>query len=326
MEMIDGIPLSQPGLIEAAGIDREEVARRGAELYLEMIFTHGFYHADPHPGNILLLPGNVIGLLDFGMVGRIDERLREDIEEMLLAIVHHDVPMLTRLIKRVGNVPPGLDDTGLANDVADFVGHYSTQALDQFDLSGALTDIVEIIRRHRITLPTQVAMLIKVLVTLEGTSKLLSPRFSLMEVMQPFHKRMVLRRLSPARQVQKLRRFWSEIEQLAEVVPQRLMQILEQVQAGRFDVHIDHRGLGPSVNRLVLGMLASALFLGSSLMLSYDVPPVLFLQPSWFGLHNLSILGLMGCAMSILLGLRLFWAISKSGHLDRKGERGPPAM
>ena len=95
---------------------------------MQMIFTHGFFHADPHPGNIVLLPGNVIGLLDFGMVGRIDERLREDIEDMLLAIVQHDVPMLVRIIKRLGQTPPQLDEAGLANDVADFVGHYSTQA------------------------------------------------------------------------------------------------------------------------------------------------------------------------------------------------------
>jgi ubiquinone biosynthesis protein len=126
MDMIDGIPLSQPGLLEAAGLDPEEVARRGAQLYLQMIFTHGFFHADPHPGNILLLPGNVIGLLDFGMVGRIDDRLREQIEDMLLAIVQHDVPLLVRVIKQIGKPPPQLDEAGLANDVADFVGHYST--------------------------------------------------------------------------------------------------------------------------------------------------------------------------------------------------------
>src|SRR5947207_923237 len=100
MDMIDGIPLSQPGVLEASGVDREEVARRGANLYMQMIFTHGFFHADPHPGNIVLLPANVIGLLDFGMVGRIDERLREQIEDMLTAIVQHDVPLLVRIIKR----------------------------------------------------------------------------------------------------------------------------------------------------------------------------------------------------------------------------------
>jgi len=320
MDLIDGIPLSQPGLLEAAGMDREEVARRGANLYLQMIFTHGFFHADPHPGNILLLPGNVIGLLDFGMVGRIDERLRENIEDMLLAIVQHDVPLLVRMIKQIGKPPQQLDEAALANDVADFVGHYSTQSLNQFDLAGALTDMTEIMRRYGIMLPPSVAMLIKTLVTLEGTAKLLSPHFSLMEVMQPFQRGVLLRRFSPMRQARKLRRLFLEFEQLAEILPQRVVQILEQVQDGAFDVHLDHRGLGPSVNRLVLGMLASALFVGSSLMLSYDVPPVLFHQekPSWLGLHNLSLLGLAGCITSLLVGLRLIWAIGKSGHLDQK--------
>lgn len=321
MDMVDGVPIINTAALEAAGIDREEVARRGGELYLQMIFTHGFYHADPHPGNILLLPGNVIALIDFGMVGRIDERLREDIEEMLLAIVNHDVPMLTRLIKRIGAVPPNLDEAGLANDVADFVGHYSTQALDQFDLSGALTDMVEIIRRYQITLPTQVAMLIKVLVTLEGTTKLLSPKFSLMELILPMQKKMLLRRLSPARAAKKLRRLFVELEHLAEVLPQRVMQILEQVQSGKFDVHLDHRGLGPSVNRLVLGMLASALFMGSSLMLAHHVPPILPHIPyvtEWLGLEKISLLGLSGCSLSLLVGLRLLRAIGKSGHLDQK--------
>jgi ubiquinone biosynthesis protein len=337
MEMIDGIPVASTGQLEAAGVDREEVARRGADIYLQMIFTHGYYHADPHPGNIVVLPGNVIGLLDFGMVGRIDERLREDIEEMLLAIVNHDVLMLARIIKRIGQAPPELDEAALNNDVADFVGHYATQSLAHFDLSGALTDMVEIIRRHGIALPPQVAMLIKVLVTLEGTAKLLSPQFSLMEVMQPFQRTMLLRRLSPARQWRKLRRLYVEVEQLVEVLPARIMQIMEQIQAGKFDVHLDHRGLGPSVNRLVLGMLTSALFVGSSLLLSYKVPPLLFhgpLQPVtgeptiwnsfrriwyYFGLQDISVLGLVGCSVAILVGLRLLLAIAKSGHLDQKG-------
>ena len=328
MSIIDGLPIADPLTLDAAGINREEVARRGADIYLQMIFIHGFYHADPHPGNILILPGDVIGLIDFGMVGRIEERLREDIEEMLLAIVQHDVPMLTRIIKRIGQTPPNLDESSLANDVADFVGNYSTQSLDQFDLSGALLDMVEIIRRYRIMLSPQVAMLIKVLVTLEGTTKLLSPSFSLMEVMQPFQKQMFLRRLSPARQMRKLRRLWVEMEYLAEVLPQQITRIMEQIQAGKFDVHLDHRGLGPSVNRLVLGMLASALFLGSSWMLANRVEPMF--PPDWlFGidlkwlheegwLPRLSVLGVMGCLTSLLVGLRLIWAIGKSGHLDQK--------
>jgi len=318
MEMIEGIKLAETSRMLAEGIDLQEVARRGAELYLEMIFTHGFYHADPHPGNIVLLPGNVIGLLDFGMVGRIDERLREDIEEMLLAIVNQDVTILTSLIKKVGTPPPHLDEGALAIEIADFVGHYAAQSLDQFDLGGALTNMTQIIHRFGITLPPQAGLLIKTLVTLQGTTQMLHPQFSLIEVMRPFHRKMLLRRLSPARQMRKLRRVYFEVEQLAEILPRRVGEILEQIQAGKFDVHLDHRGLGPSVNRLVLAMLASSLFLGSALLLSQEVPPVLFSEKTYFGLHNLSILGLSGCIVSILVGMRLLLAIGKSGHLDER--------
>jgi ubiquinone biosynthesis protein len=321
MDYIDGTRLTETGRLLAEGIDLEQIARRGARLYMDMIFIHGFYHADPHPGNLLILPGNVIGLLDFGMVGRLEERMREDIEEMLLAITNHDVPMLVTVIKRLGNVPPHLDEAGLSNDVADFVGHYSTQALDRFDLSGALRDVTQIIRRYHIQLPPQVALLIKVLVTLEGTTQLLTPRFSLMEVMQPYHRKMLLRRFSPARQWRKLRRLYLEVEQVVEVLPRRILQLFEQMQEGKFDVHLDHRGLSPSVNRLVAGMLASALFLGSSLMLSQQVPPLLFRQEVWLGMKDLSILGLTGCTIAVLMGLRLFLAIMKSGHLDQKSGR-----
>ncbi len=143
---------------------------------------------------------------------------------------------------------------------------------------------------------------------LEGMAGQLQPHFSLMEILQPYQRKMLARRLSPARQYRKARRIASEIEQLAEVVPRRLRDLLQQMQSGRFDVHLDHRGLEPSVNRLVLGMLTSALFLGSTLMVSRDVWPV----------HGVSVPGALGGMLSVALGLRLLRAISKSGHLDRR--------
>jgi ubiquinone biosynthesis protein len=295
----------------------DKLARHGTEIYLEMIFTDGLFHADPHPGNVVLLPGNVIGLLDFGMVGRIDEQLRENIEEMLFSIVNRDPIHLSSIITRVGKVPPELDEIALRTDVADFVSHYANQPLESFELAGALNEMTEMIFRYKIMLPPQLGMLIKVLVTLEGTSKLLNPNFSLMEIMRPFHRRALVRRFSPRRQIRKIRRVYLEFEHLASVLPRRLMDILEQVQTGTFDVHLDHRGLEPSVNRLVLGMLASALFLGSSLLLSQQVPPLLFQKGTIFGLKDVSLLGMGGCLISLLLGLRLLRAIGKSGHLDR---------
>ena len=308
MEWLDGVTISDPAVRQLTAIDPSQVARHGADMYLEMIFHHGFYHGDPHPGNLIVLPGGAIGLLDFGMVGRLDESIREDIEDMLMAIVSQDPQQLTSLVIRVGAVPPGLDEAALSVDLTEFVVHYANQPVDAFDLAGALTEMVEIVQRYRIVLPSSLAMLIKVLVMAEGTARLLEPNFSLMELMQPYQKKMLLRRISPARQMRKMRRIYSEVEQLAEILPRRVRDILQQVDAGKFDVHLDHRGLEPSVNRLVLGMLTSALFLGSSLMISQNV---------WL-FRGVSVPGTIGVLFSAFLGWRLVRAINKSGRLDRR--------
>ena len=135
--------------------------------------------------------------------------------------------------------------------------------------------------------------------------------------MKPFHRKLILRRLSPARQARKMRRLYMQFEHLAESLPQTVNRVLEQMQRGRFDVHLERRRLGPSVNRLVLGLMTSALFLGSSQMLSSKVPPLLFIKP-WMGMQDISMLGLCGCLASVFLGFRLFMAIRRSGNLDQR--------
>jgi ubiquinone biosynthesis protein len=316
MQFMDGTRLRDCEGQSLGGKSPHEIARVGANYYLDMIFNHGFYHADPHPGNILILENGAIGLLDFGMVGRISEQLREDIEAMLVAIVNQDVPMLTTLIKRVGRCPSDLNEAALSNDIADFVGQYSSQVISDFDMSNALIDFIAVVRQFKITLPSEASLLIKVLITLEGTGRLLNPDFSLMEIMKPFQRMLVLKRLSPARQVRKMRRFYMEMEQLVDALPQRVSNILEQIQTGRFDVNLEHRRLGPTANRLVVGLMVSALFLGSSLMLSFKVPPLFFPGEGPLGIQDLSFLGLTGVIVSLLMGFRLLWAIRKSGNLD----------
>lgn len=308
MECLEGVKLTNAEQLADQGFDLEEIARRGANMYLKMIFGDGFYHADPHPGNLVLLENNVIGLLDFGMVGRIDSELQELIEEMFLAVTSMDSERLTTLITRVGMTPPQLDYAGLSLDVADFIAFYTNQPLESLNIAGALNEMTEIIRRHHIMLPARISMLIKVFVMLDGTAKQLSPRFSLIEVMEPYRKKMAWRRVSPVRRIKKMQRIYGELEYLAQHVPRRVGDILQQVQNGKFDVHLDHRGLEPSVNRLVLGMLASALFLGSSLLITHKV----------LAFNGISVLGYGGALISLALGLRLIHAINKSGHLDRR--------
>lgn len=308
MEWLDGVPLSDPVAVHALGVDLGRVARIGAEVYMEMIFRHGIYHADPHPGNILLMPDGKIGLLDFGMVVRMDERTRGDIEEFLIAIVDQDADRLCSVVMRVSDVPSGLDETSLGLDLADFVAHYANQAVDRLELGPALAEMIQIMLQYHIVLPSSMSLLLKVLIMLEGTAQKLEPNFSLMEVMRPYQRRIMARRLSPARQLRKVRRFAFEIQELAEVLPRRLRDILKQVQTGRFDVHLDHRGLEPSVNRLVLGMMTSALFLGSALMVTSNVWP----------LWGVSLPGTLGFFFSAILGLRVLRAINKSGKLERR--------
>jgi ubiquinone biosynthesis protein len=323
MERLDGQSIAEFNIHEAklGNPISNTLPRRAAELYMEMIFAKGLYHADPHPGNVLVLSDGTLGLLDFGMVGRIDDSLRETIEQMLIAIASGDVTLLTILIKRVGKPPLQLDESSLSIDVADLVATYGSQPLDAFDLSGVLNDVTDILHRHRISLPQQTALLLKTLITLEGTIGLLNPSFSLLEVMQPFFRKMWLRRLSPQRQARKIRRIYFELEGLLEKLPTQISGLVEMVRQGKLDVHLSHRGLSPSINRLVLGLLTSSLLLGSSILLAFKVPPLLFIQGGPMGLKDLSLLGLVGFVVSLLISFRLLLAINNSGHLDPASEQ-----
>jgi ubiquinone biosynthesis protein len=308
MDYLEGIPLSNTEALRQAGIDLEEVARRGAAVFLEMIFRDGFFHADPHPGNILLLPGGVIGLLDCGMVGRLDDTMRDDFEDVLMAVVNKDSHRLTSLITRIGSIPAELDQAGLQADLTDFLYMYAGTSLDELNLGAALNQLMEIIRRYHILLPAGVAMLIKVLVMLEGTSRLFNPRFSLVELMKPYQEKLIRRRFSPQRQVEKLRRMADEWTVLAGTLPHSLRALLDRIQKGRYSIHLEHEHVEPAVNRLVFGMVTSALFIGSALLLSFKAPP---------DYDGISIPGVLACALSGILGLRLMWAIRQSGRLQK---------
>ncbi len=197
-DWLEGLKVSDPRLPAQPGVDLELVAERGAQAFLKMIFEHGVYHADPHPGNLIVMPGNVVGLIDFGMIGRLSDPMREDLEDMISAILNHDPDMLAAVVVRVGSAPIDLDEAALTVELADFVDHFGSQPVGEFDLGGALHELVGIIRRYQIVLPASLGMLIKLLVMLEGTAQLLSPEFSLLEVLAPLRKKMMRRRLSPA--------------------------------------------------------------------------------------------------------------------------------
>ncbi|MDG2471179.1 MAG: AarF/UbiB family protein, partial [Pirellulaceae bacterium] len=318
MEFLQGNKLTDVDGWASQNIDPDQIVQTLVDVQLRMIFDDGFFHADPHPGNILIQQNGRIALLDFGLVGRIGESPREDIEDMLFSVFNDDVAMLSAAVSRLCDFPSNLDDGALERDLTDFVGQYSSRSVGEFQIAAVFNAMFEIVRRHQLRLPDEAMLLLRVMITLEGSARKLSPGFQIIEVLKPIHRKLMLRRLSPHRQLRKLKRLGSQFEKMAETMPRKLSGIIDQIRTGKIDINLDHRRLGSSVNRLVLGMLTSALFLGSALMLAQEVPPLLFATQTFWGMKNLSLLGTLGVLASFLLGCRLLWAMLNSGSLNQK--------
>lgn len=309
MQRLDGIIGTDIEALHQSGVDLGEFAKRGANMYLEMVFRDGFYHADPHPGNLILLPGNIVGVIDCGMVGRIDEDLRDEVEALLLGIVENDSELVAEQVLRLGSVPPDCSRDKLRTDLQEFMADYTGHPLNDINVGAALSSLVEIIRSHHIVLPPTLAMLLKTLIVLEGTSRRFSPDVSLAELMQPYCTRLMLRRFSPGRIAKRARRSIRVWDRLLTALPRDITEMLARFRDGSFTVHIDHRHLDPIINRLVLGILTAAIFLGSSELWSRQAAPLFY---------DVSIFGALGYAVSLFFGWRLMRAIRKSGNIQSK--------
>ncbi|QDU23211.1 ABC1 kinase family protein [Urbifossiella limnaea] len=315
MEYLEGVPFTRLEKVRSAGGDLHDLAARGAHVFLAMIFRDGIFHADPHPGNLLYLPATPdhprgrIGLLDVGMVGRVDAKLRDRIERGVTAAVNHDAATLTDLIVEVADVPPKLDADALEAEVAEQLAYYWGMPLDQFQLGTALNDLTDAVRRYHVLLPAPLAMLLRVLIILEGTGRRLSPKFNLVGLLEPYARSLVMKKLSPKRVVRQLFSDLREWEQLVRGLPREVSGLFRRLNNQQLAVQLDHRHLDPSVNRLVFGMMVSALFLGSAVIWAAKAPPLLW---------DLPVFGMLGCATATMFGLRLFRAIQRSGRLEDK--------
>jgi ubiquinone biosynthesis protein len=307
MDFLDGICVADSEALDEAGYDREELARRGADLFLQMVFRDGFYHADPHPGNLMVLDDAVIGLVDCGMVGRVDEDLADRVQDFLMAAIDKDARRLSEVVEELGEAPPDIDRDLLRADLLEYVDTYGSASIEDFDLTGALNDMMRIVRTHHIILPARVSLLIKMLVMLEGTAQHLSPSFSIAELLERYRQRAVLRRLSPQRVWRKLHRAQRDWTRLLESFPRDLTDLMARIRKGTFEVHLDHRHLDAVVNRLVVGLLTAALLLASATLLDGQVPPLV---------GGYSLPGVAGMIIAVALGFRLLRAIRNSGDLS----------
>lgn len=292
MDRFDGTRASE---IKPGGtFDPQIIARRAARAYLKMIFRDGFYHADPHPGNYIVLPDGTLGIFDAGMVGRLDDELRDQLEGLIVAIYHRDPGDLTDQICALAESPP-VDPIALRAEVSEFVDDFAHQQLKEFDLSGALTRMMDIIRRFGIALPPGVALLLRTLVVLEGSARQLHPAFSLTEVIEQH-----MRDQGPRQLIRRFRRKMTKAvhdwDRFMTGLPRQMDDLLRRFRDGKLDIHHEHRGIERTVNRLVRGIITAALIVASAQMWVARTPPTIGEVP---------VLGALGYLIAAWLGVKL---------------------
>ncbi|MBL9078668.1 MAG: AarF/ABC1/UbiB kinase family protein [Planctomycetes bacterium] len=306
MERLRGIGAADTAALRASGEDLGAFARHGAALYLAMLFRDSVYHADPHPGNLLLLPGGVVGVLDCGMVGRIDQGLRQQVEAMLFAAVEQDAAELAEIVLRLGKAPIDTDRTALCGEIDEFLADYVGHTLHDLDVSAALQNLFDLVRRYHIVLPAPLSLLLRTLLVLDGTSRALDRDFSLAELIEPFYRQAVRRRLSPRALARRVRRNLRDWDRLLDTLPRDARDVLGRLREGSLRMRLEHTHLDAVLNRVTLGILVAALVLGGAALWANNAPP---------RLAGVPLLGLLLFALAGWLGWRLLRAIRRSGEL-----------
>ena len=271
MSRMGGAPLSDT--IHDLGPGGESFMERGAEIYIEMIFRDGLFHADPHPGNIYVVPGDRVGLLDFGKVGRIDPDLQDEIDDIVVGALRQDVDEMVDSIVHLCDAPPTLDRKELNRDIVSWMEQYAGVGAAEIDVSGSADAAMAILRRHRLLLPSDVTLLVRTLVQLQGLLAESGFDIDIKEVLAPYASQIAAKRFAPKRVLRKAQRTARDWENLADTFPVDVAAILEGVRKGQIEFPLEVQGLDRNVNRVVYAVLAAALFSGSARLWAANVAP-----------------------------------------------------
>jgi ubiquinone biosynthesis protein len=306
-DFISGIPAHDLAAIEAAGLDRVKLAKIGAQAALKMMLQDGFFHADPHAGNVFYLPDNRVALIDYGMVGHLSDKRRNEVIDLLQALVQRDSEQVIDVLLE------WTDDAVVDNDklklaVDEFLDQYHGVLLKQLNLSNMLNDVTMILRDHQLALPPDLAMLIKVFVILESMGRKLDPDFDMASEAAPFLRSALRARYSPRAVSRRGRRALRISWDLLSSLPESFREILRHARSGNLKVSIDLERLkhlsdqlNHSANRLTIGIVIAALIIGSSIVMTVKGGPTLL------GLPAFGLLGFLGAVFGSMWLLYTVW-------------------
>jgi len=316
-DYVRGIPGHDLTAVDAAGLDRRLLARRGTDAVLKMMLEDGFFHADPHPGNVFYLPGNRIAFIDFGMVGRLSEERRYQVALLLHGMVSHDADSAVEVLLDWGDGAEAGGDADierLKGEIDTFIDHYSGVPLKQIDLAAMLSDLITILREHGLVLPPDLTLMIKAFITLEGMGRQLDPDFDMAESTEPYLERVLLAHYAPDALFRRGGRTLSNALNLIASLPQDLRQLLRTARRGKLQVQVEVlplRQFGQQVDRaasrLALAIVTAALIVGSAIVMNVKGEPSLPGLPS---------LGTLGFIAAVIGGIWLLISIWRSGRKE----------
>ncbi len=313
LERIYGIKMNDLTAIDAAGLDRSVLAEHAAQSVLKMIFEDGFFHADPHPGNFFIEANGRIGLIDFGMVGTVDENTREALIRVLLAITSQDTGRLVDAFLDLGVTQQAVDRPALQRDLDLLLSRYSGMSLGEVTVGPLLHETLSIVRRHHLQLPSNLAQLIKATIMNEGLGTQLDPSFRLTTTLVPYARRLMLRQYSPAFWTKQLGQTGMDAAWLGVELPRQMRRLLSELERGTLKMSVQPAGVEPMLhrfeaiaNRIVLGVIAAAFINGLAILMSVYHPV------TWgWGIGTFFAIGFV---LAVVLGVYLAWSILRSKH------------
>lgn len=311
MEFVEGFKINNLNAYVERNISPQDVAKKAINSYFEQIFVDGFFHADPHPGNVFVDPhGNLI-YLDFGMMGKLPERDKQLLGDLFIAVEMRDSDKILQAVKSLSKISFIEDEAGLLHEIELLLNNYYAADLEDISLSELLEKFRTIVLRYKLQIPADFFLLIKGVSSMESNVRLLYPEIPLFEYLEPHARKLIMKKMNPFRRLKTLYFTLFEFGELLHDFPGDARKIIQKLKHGSLKVEIEHKGLSELrvsleeiSNRISLSILIAAMIIGSSLIVNAKIPPFV---------NGIPILGLIGFIVAVLLAIWLIISIVRSG-------------
>jgi len=313
LEYVEGINISKTDQLASEGYDLKLIAQRLTGILYKSALEHGFFHADPHPGNVFVLPDNVICLLDFGMMGTLSTVERANMARLIFGIATRDEKVIVRALLDLTNTAGSVREQQFQADVSRYIQDFAYQPLSRLRFGDMLQDELRILTAHRLRFPANLVWIIKATATIENIASRLDPELNMVEYVKPYAEGMLKRQFSPLREARELGSAAIEFIDLLKDLPYEIRSVLRKLREGSIKMEVEQTGqdrirktLNRVSNHLAIAVIIAALLVGSSLLVVSRLPPLI---------SDISVIGLSGFAIAAILGLLLvFLALRAYGR------------